>query len=87
MNVFKKIYNRLSEMTEPAWLILKLALVISSTMLFCSLVLFLFSLPLSPDTYTVYKFAHEFRTMPSAILLIGVLGSAIAEDIIIQKKQ
>lgn len=86
MKIFKKILKRAAEMTELAWCILHGSLMISSTMLLCSILLFAASLPLSPSTYSIYKYAYEFFSFPATILLVGVLGSVIVEDIVIQKK-
>ena len=72
-------------MTEPAWTILHGTLMVSSAMLASAAVLFTASLPPSRDTYFVYKCAGEMFSMPAAILLIGILGSVIVEDIVIQR--
>ena len=72
-------------MTEPAWTILHGALMVSSSMLASAAILYTASLPPSRDTYFIYKCAGEMFSMPAAILLIGILGSVIAEDIITQR--
>ncbi len=85
MGLLRKIINRIGQMTDLAWTILHGALIVSAAMLASAAVLYMASLPPSRDTYFVYKCAEEMFSMPPAVLLVGILGSVIAEDIIIRR--
>ena len=81
MKTVKKIYDRMSRMCDGAWFVLKLAFVTAAALLAGAALLFAHAFPLSGTTYFIYRCAKEMFSLSAGILLVGVLVSAIVEDI------
>jgi len=82
MQTLKKIFSRAACMSDAAWYIWRGALMISCALLVGSAILLISAGPFSPATYDLYRYAREMQRLPVGILLIGVLGSVIIEDIV-----
>ena len=75
----KTIWERLRAMGEATHTILRGGLLVSCTLLFCSLVLSLVAGPPAFDTYYLHDAALAMRDMSPGILFIAVVGSAYVE--------
>lgn len=67
-------------MHETSWWILTRALALSCVLLFCGFVLLLEVDTVTLDNFHLYRIAQSLIRMPQAVLLIGILGVACAED-------
>ena len=72
----------MKNMCPVSRLILRICLVISCLLLAGALLVFVYiNYELTPQTYKLYLLAQEMLTMPSAILLVGTIGSVCAQDL------
>lgn len=67
-------------MHETSWWILTRALCLSCVLLLCGFVLLLEVGTVTLDNFGLYRVAQTLTQMPQAVLLIGILGIACAED-------
>ena len=67
-------------MSRPAYLTIKICLLLSNALLAAALVVRVYAGPYSEATYELHHLARELYTMPQAILLISGIGSLVMED-------
>lgn len=80
MSVLTKIFKRAGEMCKQATAVMKLTLVLSCMCCAASIVMLILSN--GPGySYDTYMVAIELSKLPQALLLVGVLGSAVVEDV------
>lgn len=77
----KKLVNYINSISTPAYLLLKVSLVISILIMLVAMVILFKAGELSFNTYTYFAMAKEFFALPQSILLIGSIFSAVIADI------
>ncbi len=82
MKKLRKIIERAARMSRPAMLILKACVIVSALCAAAALLTLVYAGDYAADTYRLYSAAAEISAMPRGILLIGVIGSACAEDLL-----
>ena len=75
MQVCKKLIDRIRSMCDLSYKILKYTLIISCFMLAASAAILIFG-----NTYSSFYLAKELYTLPAALMLVGIIISACAED-------
>ena len=78
--VLKRIWLRASKMCDAAYMIMKIAVIISTASLAAAAICWLLSGGLTVNSYYTYYMAKEFTNLPFAILLLGVIISVCFED-------
>lgn len=77
----KKLMQYINSISTPAYVLLKISLIISILMMTASLVILLAVGEQNFDTYTYFALAKQLFAMPQSVLLIGGIFSAIIADI------
>ncbi len=77
----KKLLNYLNSMSTPAYILLKISLIISIILMTVALIVILLAANKGFDDYIYISTAKQLFAMPQSILLIGGIFSAIIEDI------
>ena len=77
-----KILRRAAKMCTPAYHLMRLCLLLSCGFLAAAAGLLATVDAVTTDTYACYRMAMKLVEMPSAILLIGVIGSVCIEDVL-----
>lgn len=73
----KLLFKFINSFTAPAYILLKISLIISIILMASALVILL----VAGDSYTYSEFAKKLFAAPQSLLLIGGLFSTIIEDI------
>ena len=81
MRKLKRLRTRLDRMTDDTYTLLRGSLLLSATMTFCALLLFLESGGLTISGYAAYKSAQELMSLGALVLFLGALGSAFVEEL------
>jgi hypothetical protein len=81
MTKLKRLRARLDQMTDLTYALLRGALLLSSTMVLCALVLYLSSGDPTIAGQGAYKTAQELIALGAVTLLLATIASAIAEEI------
>ncbi len=76
----KRFTARVRQMSRPAYFILKITLIVSCVYLTSALVLLVSVGSFTARNYEMYLFARYLYSVPQAILLLAVIGSAIVEE-------
>jgi len=84
MKNLKRLRTRLDQMTDLTYALLRGALLLSSTMALCALVLTLNSGPAIAGL-EAYKTAQELIALGAVTLLLATIASAIAEELTMQR--
>ena len=74
---FKKLLRYVNSISKPAFILLKVSLIISILMMAAALVILL----IAGDSYTYLQLAKQLFSTPQSVLLIGGIFSAVIEDI------
>ncbi len=77
----RTFFKRLSRMCDGSYTILRWGVLLSLTCAACALCVILCAGEFSARTYSLWQYARVLKDTPPALLLISVLGSAVAEDI------
>ncbi|MBQ8974707.1 MAG: hypothetical protein IJ072_03155 [Oscillospiraceae bacterium] len=78
----KKLKTRIDSMSQPAFFILKISFYCTYFCLICALVCAVrIYLAQGAECMSLRTALWEYLRLPQAVLLVGVIGSAIAEDI------
>ncbi|MCL2368393.1 MAG: hypothetical protein FWC72_05300 [Oscillospiraceae bacterium] len=85
MTKLKRLRRRLDQMTESTYSILRGALLLTSTMALCALVLFSHSGGPTIAGFDAYKTAHELMSLAAITLLIATIVSVIIEEVTMKK--
>lgn len=85
IKTLRKIFERIQEISGPAYFILMTGLLVSCACLGASLLLVLSSGQFSLSSYHNYLMARELFSLPVSIMLIAVIGSACLEDLATKK--
>lgn len=80
MNGLKKMMKRINGMSRPAYLAIKVCLMISNLYLVGALMILVYAGSYSGDTYELHLLAKELFNIPQAILIIAGIGSLLLED-------
>ena len=81
MKPLKRFGARLDQMTEYTYSLLRGALLLSSTMTACSILLFLQDGGFTAAGYTTYRSAQELMSLGALVLFLAALGSAFVEEL------
>ena len=81
----KKIWHRARKMCKPAYITLKVSVILSCLSFAAALVFTIISGGLTVETYNFYYIARELANLPFGILLIGIIASVCLEDIMERK--
>ena len=81
MKTMRCLKGRLNRMTDDTYSLLRGALLLSATMTFCALLLFLQSGGLTATGYAAYKSAQELMSLGALVLFLAALGSAFVEEL------
>ena len=84
MTKLKRLRTRLDQMTDLTYALLRGALLLSSTMVLCALLLYLSASPAIAGL-GAYKIAQELIALGAVTLLLATIASAIAEEIVGEK--
>ena len=76
----KKLLRRAAAMGLPAYRIQKLSVVWACILLTGALLLLERALPLTVDTYGLFRMAGLFSDVASSVLLVGVVGAVCVEE-------
>ncbi|MCL2587782.1 MAG: hypothetical protein FWD84_00045 [Oscillospiraceae bacterium] len=81
MATLKRLHTRLDQMTNPTYFLLRFALLLSTIMTLCALVLYFSSGGLSIAGFAAYRTAQDLISLSAVILFIAAIGSAIVEEL------
>ena len=81
MNSLKRFGARLDQMTDYTYSLLRGALLLSSTMIACALLLFLQDGGFTAAGYDSYRSARELMSMSALALFLAALASAFVEEL------
>lgn len=87
MKSLKRFGARLDKMTEYTYSLLRGALLLSSTMIACSLLLLLQSGGLTAAGYAAYKSAQELLSLGAFGLFLAAISSAFVEEITMSRSE
>ena len=76
----RKLLTRMSTMCDEAYFIIRCAVIITGTLLLCSILIIVVAGKFSTDTYELYRLAEELYRLPQAVLIIAAIGSVIIEE-------
>ena len=85
MTKLKRLRTRLDQMTDHTYALLRGALLLSSTMALCAVVLYLASGGPTIAGFEAYKAAQELITLGSLTLFLAVIGSVIVEELTMER--
>ena len=80
MPKFKRLFVQLDQMADKTYAILRGTLLVSCTMLLCSLALFLTSGGATIRGFEAYMTAQELFSLSAVILLMGSIAAIVAEE-------
>lgn len=80
MDTLHKLINTILSMCEPAYAMLRGTLVLSCTLVFCSLVIFFDIGVVTVDTYDLYLCALELAKAPVGLILVAAIGTVFIEE-------
>jgi len=76
---FKRFRARLDQMTGATYSLLRGALLLSCTMVFCALALY------HSGGFDAYRTAGELMSLATVTLLVAVIGSGVVEELTMKK--
>ena len=85
MTNLKRLRSRLDQMTDLTYALLRGALLLSSAMVLCALVLYIVSGGPTIAGFGAYKTAQELIALGGVTLLVAIIASAIVEELTMKK--
>jgi len=85
MSKLKRLRIRLDQMTDHTYALLRGALLLSTTMAFCALALYLASGGPTIAGFEAYKTARELLSLGAVTLLVATIGSVVVEELTMKK--
>ena len=82
LSIVKNVLRRMLDMCEPAYSVLRGMLLLSCTLVGCSLIILLWIGDVTIYTYELYLCALEMARAPAAMLLLAAIGTVCIEDIV-----
>lgn len=79
-SISRRMLDAFLNMNELSWWFFTRALILSCVLLFCGFVFLIEAEPVTLENFHLYRTARTLTQMPQAVLLIGILGIALAED-------
>ena len=80
IGTLKNLISRMLVMCEPAYMLLRGAMLLSCALLFCSLMILISIGQPTYHTYELYLCAKEMSTAPAALLLLASIGTVCIEE-------
>lgn len=76
----KKLIHSILEMNDLSWKLMKLTLIMSCAIVFCTLAILIDTGDLNMDTYHTFLIAKELASAPAGLFLIAGIGTIMLED-------
>ena len=87
MHKYRQFTQRLNEMADVTYALLRGAMLLALTMVLCAIALLTLGGGRAIENFHVYKTAGELVTLASAVLFVAVIASAIVEEVAQRKKR